>query len=187
MFKKISNIIFGNSEQEAIKHRFEEAMSLDRFIINLNHDDLENHRYTDTLLVTCVDFRFRGEIGKLMNDIFCLLGDYDEIALPGASLALVESSYPHWGQTISEVVDVLKKIHHIKRVIFLNHRDCGAIRYFKGKEAVANKDTETKTHKAVFKEARQYMKKHYPELAVYSLLIGLDGIVENYKEEAFKE
>jgi len=186
MFKKFSNMMFGNAEKEAIRQRFDEAMSLDRFIINLNHDDLENHRYTDTLLVTCVDFRFRGEIGKLMNDIFCLLGDYDEIALPGASLALVEGAYPHWGKTITEVVNVLKKIHHIKRVVFLDHRDCGAYKFFKGKDAVANKEVETKAHKEVFKEARKYMKNNFPELDIYTLLIGLDGIVENFKEDSFK-
>jgi hypothetical protein len=182
IFKKTFNFIFGNSDQEAIKHRFDEAMSLDRFIINLNHDDLENHRYTDTLLVTCVDFRFRGEIGKLMNDIFYLLCDYDEIALPGASLALVEKSFPNWSQTISEVIGVLKKIHHIKRVIFLDHRDCGAYKFIKGKDAVANKEIETHTHREVFKEARVFMKENFPELKVYTLLIGLDGIVENFKE-----
>ncbi len=182
IIKKTFNFIFGKSDQDAIRERFDEVMNLDRYIINLNHDDLENHRYTDTLLVTCVDFRFRGEIGKLMNDIFFLLGDYDEIALPGASLALVEKSYPDWGKTIAEVIAVLKKIHHIKRVIFLDHRDCGAYKFIKGSDAVSTKEKETHTHKAVFTEARSFMKANFPELAVYTLLIGLDGIVENIKE-----
>ena len=180
--KTVKSIIGKFSKKEEVPTRFDEVMGMDRFIINLNHDDLEDHLYTDTLLVSCVDFRLRGEIAKIMSDILHLIGDYDEISLPGASLALVQDKYPDWNRTMSEVIGLLKKVHHIKRVVFLDHRDCTAYRVLKGDDAVDTRSSETKTHKAVFKEVREFMKINFPELEVYTLLIGLDGMVENFRE-----
>jgi hypothetical protein len=180
MIKRIIEFILGLFGKRVSK--FDKAMESEQFFIDLNHDDLENHLYTDTLLVSCVDFRFRGENSKMMNQIFNLTGDYDEVALPGSSLALVEKSYPDWGKSLVDVMNLLKKIHRIKRVIFLDHRDCGAYRFIKGAEAVSTKEKETETHKEVFKEVRLFMKNNFPELKVYTLLIGLDGVIENIKE-----
>ena len=161
---------------------FEEMIKRQQFKVYMRHDDLIKRRYTDTLLVSCVDFRFRGEIEKLMRDVLHLSGDYDEIVLPGASLSLVEKVYPDWGRTLKEVIGVLQKLHHIKRVIFLDHRDCSAYRLIKGNENVATKAKETQTHTEVFKEVREIMARKFPELQVYTLLIGLDGVVDNIKD-----
>ena len=180
--KRAVQYIINKYSKKEVSSRFDEVMELDSFVINLNHDDLENHRYTDTLLISCVDFRFRGEIGKIMNEILQLTGDYDEISLPGAGLALVQQTYPDWHTTMDEVISLLQKVHHIKRVVFLEHRDCAAYKVLKGEASVATKDLETATHKQVFKEVRAYMKKNFPNLIIYTLIIGLDGIVENVKE-----
>lgn len=182
VIKRAVQYIIDKYSKKEVNSRFDEVMELDRFVINLNHDDLENHRYTDTLLISCVDFRFRGEIGKIMNEILLLTGDYDEISLPGAGLALVQQTYIDWKTTMSEVISLLEKVHRIKRIIFLEHRDCAAYKVLKGEAAVATKELETAAHKQVFKEVREYMKKNFPNLVVYTLIIGLDGIVENVKD-----
>lgn len=161
---------------------FEETIKRDEFKVNMTYDNLEERIYTDNLLVSCVDFRFRCEIDRLMRDVLHVSGDYDEIALPGSSLALVEESFPDWGKTMDEVIGVLQNIHHIKRVIFLDHRDCGAYKLIKGEQSICTKEKETETHAAVFKKVRKYMQDRFPELEIYTLLIGLDGIVENIKE-----
>lgn len=181
IIRKITDYVLGLFARRDSK--FDKAMESDKFYLELYHDDLENHLYTDTLLVSCVDFRFRGETSKLMSQIFNLTGNYDEVALPGSSLALVEKSYPDWNRTLVNVMELLKKIHRIKRVIFLDHRDCGAYRFLKGIDAVSTYEKETQTHKEVFKEVRIFMKENFPELKIYTLLIGLDGIIENIKEE----
>ena len=161
---------------------FEETIKLDEFKVNMTYDNLEERVYTDTLLVSCVDFRFRCEIDRLMRDVLHLSGDYDEIVLPGSSLSLVEKAYPYWGKTLEEVIGILQNIHQIKRVIFLDHRDCSAYRLIKGAESVCTKELETIAHAEVFREVREIMKIRFPELQIFTLLIGLDGVVENIKE-----
>lgn len=159
---------------------FDEAIKLDKFQVKVHKPT--NRKYTETLLVSCVDFRFRNEVEELMSGFLHLEGDYDEIALPGASLAIVEKKYPEWSIALEEVIELLKGLHHIKRVIFLDHRDCGAYKIMKGKKALATRALETKTHRTVFKGARKFMREHFPELQVYTLLMGLDGVVENFKD-----
>ena len=159
---------------------FDEAIKLDKFQVKVHKPT--SRRYTETLLVSCVDFRFRNEVEELMSNFLHLEGDYDEVALPGASLAIVEKKYPEWSVALEEVIELLKELHHIKRIIFLDHRDCGAYKIMKGKKALATRDLETKTHRTVFKGARKFMKEHFPELKVYTLLMGMDGIVENFKD-----
>jgi hypothetical protein len=182
IFKKAADFIFGNYAFYKRKNKriFDEAIKLDKFKVKVGKSTKQ--RYTDTLLVSCVDFRFRREVEELMSDFLHLETDYDEITLPGGSLSLVENKYPDGGGTTEEVIGILKTLHHIKRVIFLDHRNCGAYKNIKGKEYVATRAIETKTHRGVFKKTRIFMKEHFPELAIYTFLMDLDGVVENIKD-----
>ena len=180
-FRKLTDAVFGDFYfyKKRNKKLFEEAIKLDEFKVSLGKST--KRRYTNTLLVSCVDFRFRREVEQLMSEVLYLEADYDEIALPGGSLSLVETKYPDWGDTIEEVIGILQGLHHIRRVIFLDHRNCGAYKLIKGKEAIATRALETKTHRNVFKKTKTFMKKYFPELEVYTLLMDLDGTVENIK------
>jgi hypothetical protein len=109
------------------------------------------------------------------------LDDYDEVSLPGASLAFVETSKNHWGQTIEEIIGVLKTLHNIKNVIFIDHMGCGAYKLMKGDAVMKTKDTERAAHLEEFKKARKKMQEKFPDLHVYTFLMGLDGVVENIK------
>ncbi len=158
---------------EAIKNKYIQVRAL---------KGAENKSTASTLLISCVDFRLREETERLMSENLKLLNDYDEIALPGAALALTQHTYPDWNQTLEEVIGILKGLHHIKRIIFLDHRQCGAFKLLKGEASIATRDEETRTHKEVFKEARKIIQKEFPDLEVYTLLIGLDAMAENFKE-----
>lgn len=65
-------------------HFFDEAIKQDKFYVKFHKPT--NRKYTETLLISCVDFRFRNEVEELMGNFLHLEGDYDEVALPGASL-----------------------------------------------------------------------------------------------------
>ena len=177
LFSKMSSVYGSWINSKA----FEEAIQADRFKVPIYNAELKVKRYTDTLLVSCVDFRFRGAIEKLMRETLHLGSDYDEVVLPGASLAMVEIVYPGWENTIEEVIEVLQKIHHIKRVIFLDHRDCSAYKFIKGKHCMATRELETNMHTEVFQEVRKIMSEKFPTLKVYTLLIDINGVVDNIK------
>lgn len=173
-------LLVGCSADTAVNNKtFDELIKQPTIMVPVSSPDLEKKHEASTLLISCVDFRLRDETDKLMETHLSLLDDYDEIALPGASLALVQTKYPHWGKTVKDLISLLEKLHHIKRVIFLDHCGCGAYKLLQGKEHAATREKETHSHKIVFDKAREILKKEFPNLKVYTLLMGLDGVVEN--------
>jgi carbonic anhydrase len=161
------------------EHRFERAIKKKHFKVRMSHSNLKKDHDASTLLISCVDFRLRDETKYLMSKVFGLKDDYDEIALPGAALALANDKYPHWTQTIEEIIVLLQGLHNIKRVILLDHRQCGAYNLIVGKDHAKTKESELAAHKEVLNKARRMIKNKMPDLKVYSLLMGLDGVVEN--------
>lgn len=174
-------LILNFLEHNAIAQPFEKAIQKDSFNIKTSQEDLKSLHNTSTLVVGCVDFRLRDEITKFLQNKLHLLDDYDEISLPGAGLAFVEKKYPHWGKTIEDVIDILKELHQIKRVIFIDHLGCGAYKLLKGEKVMKTTDIERSAHQEVFKEVRNKMKEKFPDLEVYTFIMDLDGAVEQIK------
>jgi hypothetical protein len=82
-----------------------------------------------------MDLRLLDEIVQFM-DHDGLINRYDHIILAGAALGALgggeNHSHPHWKQTFFDHLEVAYKLHHIKDVYILEHRDCGAYREFLG-------------------------------------------------------
>ena len=81
-----------------------------------------------------------------------LAGEYDLVALAGASLAAVSLSFPTSIGAIWDHIAISRSLHHIKRVIVLDHRDCGAYKEafrtdYKGEE-------EYKQHQNVMRQMK---------------------------------
>lgn len=167
---------------------FESAIQKPSYQIRISKKSVEEFGYqASTLVISCVDFRLRDETEQLMREQLGLLDDYDELVLPGASLALTAEDYPHWRKTAEDVIGLLEKLHHISQVIILDHRDCGAYKLVKGKEHALDRATETHVHQLEFQKVRGVLKKRFPHLKVYTLIMGMDGVVENLKGEEREE
>ena len=144
-----------------------------------NHSPSKKKRTASTLLISCVDFRLRDKTEKLMIEKFNLLDDYDEVTIPGASLALTKDSHLNWKEMVEEMIDMLRKLHHIKRVILLDHRDCGAFKLIKGQGHTKTRALETQTHIEVMQEAKASLQSKFSHLEVRTMLLELDGTVED--------
>ena len=72
------------------------------------------------------------------------------------------------------------QLHHIPKVIAIDHRDCGAAKIAYGEPKVANREIETETHKAALTEFRKQVAQRQPTLAVETGLMALDGTVEMF-------
>jgi len=70
------------------------------------------------------------------------------------------------------------QLHHIPKVIALNHRDCGAAKIAYGADKVANREIETQTHRSALLEFAKQVKTRHPSMSVELGLMGLDGAVE---------
>ncbi len=132
---------------------------------------------TEALLLTCMDYRLEAKIlaymdGRGMRD------KYDHVVLAGASLGALTDKRPDWGRTFFEHLDVAIQLHHIKKVIVLDHRDCGAYKTFLGAASVATPAAETAAHENHLHQLRAAILKAHPKLQVELAIMALDGKVQ---------
>jgi carbonic anhydrase len=132
---------------------------------------------TDALLLTCMDYRVMDDAEHYMAGRG-MRNKYDHIVLAGSSLGAITDKYPAWKQTFWDHLDIAIKLHDIKTVMLLDHRDCGAYKLILGAAKVADAKIEKETHAVQLKELKSQIGKKHPKLAVEMLLMGLDGKVD---------
>ncbi|ARJ67179.1 hypothetical protein WV31_16645 [Magnetospirillum sp. ME-1] len=132
---------------------------------------------TDALLLSCMDYRLMDDIVRYMGGRN-MTDKYDHVVLAGASLGVLQDKNVSWGQTFWDHVQVAIDLHQIKKVIVMDHRDCGAYKVFLGADAVKDKATETASHAAKLKALGAQIGARHPGLAVELLIMDLDGKVE---------
>jgi len=160
---------------------FNTLMKHDKFTVTACDHTLAIRRKASTLLIACIDFRLRTETEIFMREDLKLSDDYDEIAVPGASLSLENEQYPHWSKTVEDIISMAHSLHHIERIILLDHRDCGAYKLMFGEKYNTNRELETDIHKKIMARAKIAIQTKFPQLDGYTLIIGLDGVVENFQ------
>jgi len=131
----------------------------------------------EALLLSCMDYRLVDDHVRYM-DGRKLTNNYDHIVLAGASLGAVTDKFPAWGKTFFEHLDVAIQLHHIKKVIILDHRDCGAYKVILDQDYSKDQTAELKVHGEQMRKLRDLIKAKHPALQVEMLLMDLDGRVE---------
>ena len=132
--------------------------------------------HVDVLLLTCMDYRLMDEIAAYM-DHRGLKDGYDHVILAGASLGALTDKRPDWGRTFWQHLDVAMELHHVTKVIVLDHLDCGAYRVFLGDNAVDTPAKELAAHTHYLRELRAEIGRRHPDLDVELGLMSLDGRV----------
>lgn len=112
----------------------------------------------DAVVVTCIDFRFQEYITNWIKENFPSQ-EHDRVALAGGVFGL---------ETVLKQVEISNKLHHIRRVIFINHEDCGAY----GEEGTYEK------HVADLQNAASKVKEQFSKLEVETYYLRLDGTFE---------
>lgn len=130
------------------------------------------------LAITCIDYRLVDDAVTFFNSEKHLKGDYDEVSLAGASLAAVSDKFPSSNAAFWDHIGIAKTLHHIKKVIVVDHRDCGAFKVAFGKDFKADHDGETSQHKAVMEQVKAKLAKTHPDLASEFYIMSLDGKTE---------
>jgi carbonic anhydrase len=132
---------------------------------------------TDVLLLSCMDFRLTDATGLWMASQG-LKGKYDHIVLAGAALGAVTPNYPEWNKTFWDHVGLAVSLHKIKKVIILDHRDCGAYQAVFGVDFAKDPARERTVHAEQLEALARQIKAKYPALEVEMALMALDGTVE---------
>ncbi len=129
------------------------------------------------LAITCIDYRLVDDAVKFF-DSHKMTNDYDQVSLAGASLAAVSAKFPSSTAAFWDHISIAITLHHIKKVIVVDHRDCGAYKVAFGKDYKGEGAAELAQHKSVMAEVQAKLKKLHPELASEFWLMSVDGKVE---------
>lgn len=109
----------------------------------------------EAVVVTCIDFRFQEFINNWIAQNFAPK-TFDRVAIAGG---VFDFDY------ISKQVEISKRLHHIKKVVLINHEDCGAY----GETGTPEKHAEDLNHAAA------KITEQYPDLEVETYYLHLDG------------
>ncbi|WP_026098183.1 carbonic anhydrase [Kamptonema formosum] len=117
------------------------------------------------LVLSCIDFRFL-EAERYLLALKNLSNQYDWTALAGASLAL--SGFPNGADTDAfwDQLEISYKLNHIKKVIILDHQDCGAYALKVDPNLTQNFDRELKVHSDYLNLAYWSIRDRYRDLNV---------------------
>jgi carbonic anhydrase len=129
------------------------------------------------LAITCIDYRLVDDAVRFF-DAKQMTNDYDQVSLAGASLAAVSDKFPSSNAAFWDQLGIAKQLHHIKKVIVVDHRDCGAYKVAFGKNYQGERAAETAQHKGVMEQVKAKLANIHPDLAAEFYLMSLDGKAE---------
>jgi carbonic anhydrase len=68
-------------------------------------------------------------------------------------------------------INISKQLHGIKKVILMNHTDCGA---YGGRAAFPDRHAERAGHRTDMEEAKKLILSFYPDLEVETVLVDIE-------------
>jgi hypothetical protein len=137
----------------------------------------------EAMLVNCIDPRFTTLSWQYMGLIQGvsrekLEDNYSHFVMAGGPIGAVHPKFAAWHATYFDNLDVTVSLHHIKRVIAVSHRDCGAAKLAFGADAVSDKVKETEAHSEALVMFRQAVNKRHPKLSVITGIMDTNGRVD---------
>ena len=118
----------------------------------------------EAMVLSCIDPRFQPKVYKYLK-AKNLIGKYSAFTIAGAAIGVTHQKFKKWHSTFWENLETSIKLHKIKKLIVINHKDCGAAK-IANKEKRFNEAIENKIHKESFKNIKKTLKKKYPNLKV---------------------
>lgn len=133
----------------------------------------------EAMVVGCIDPRLQEPMRNYTRGRK-LTGKFSTFIVAGAAIGVVAEPFKDWHKTYWDNVGASVQLHNIKRVIAIDHRDCGAAKIAYGDAKVATPALETETHRMALAEFRKQMKEKLPQLAVETGLMDLKGKIEMF-------
>ena len=131
-----------------------------------------------TMVLSCIDPRFQPIVYNYLKKKK-LTGKYSAFTIAGSAVGVTANRFKKWHKVFWDNFDTSVKLHNIKKLIVINHRDCGAAKIINGKKEFSSIN-ETKVHKKSFLKIKKIFKKKYPKLRIELKLISLNSKVETF-------
>ena len=113
---------------------------------------------TDALVVHCIDFRLQEYLNHWLDENIGI-GNYDRVSLAGGVFDF---------DAVFQQVEIAERLHEIKKVVFINHEDCG----------VYGKAETKERHAADLRIAREKVNQCCSYLDVELYYLSLSGEFE---------
>ncbi|GET37263.1 carbonic anhydrase [Microseira wollei] len=129
------------------------------------------------LVLSCIDFEIL-EAERYFLSLQNLTNKYDFTALAGASLAL--SGIPHQAdaQAFWDQLDLSYRLHHIRKVIILDHEDCSAYADKIDPNLSQDPVKERQVHAEYLSRAYWAIREVYPDLNIELYFVYLNADVK---------
>ena len=131
------------------------------------------------MVLSCIDPRFQPIVYNYLKKKK-LIGKYSSFTIAGASLGVTAAKFKKWHKTFWDNIETSIKLHKIKKLIVINHRDCGAAKIINRKKIFSH-DIETNIHRDSLQKIKKLFKKKYPRLSIELNIISLNKKLETYK------
>ncbi len=130
------------------------------------------------LVLSCIDYRVL-EAERYFLSLQNLGNLYDMTALAGSSLAL--SGVPHQADAMAfwDQLDISYRLHHVKKVIILDHQDCAAFAYKINPQLSDDPKLELQTHQESMSRAYWAIRDKYPDLNIELYFVSLNADVKS--------
>ena len=121
------------------------------------------------MVLSCIDPRCQPKINNILKKKK-LYGKYSLFSIAGSAVGVTSSKFKTWHNVFWQNLSISLKLHSIKKLIAVNHYDCGAAK-LANKQKKFNKNIEYKIHQNAFKTLKTKLKKKYPKLKLETKII----------------
>ena len=130
------------------------------------------------MVLSCMDPRFQPIVYNYLKKKR-LNGKYSAFTIAGSAIGVTANKFKKWHKVFWDNFDTSLKLHSIKKLIVINHLDCGAAKIINRKKEFS-KINERKIHINSFQKIKKIFKKKYPKLKIELKLISLNSKVETF-------
>ena len=130
------------------------------------------------MVLSCIDPRFQPIVFNYLKKKK-LTGKYSSFTIAGSAVGVTANRFKRWHKVFWDNFNTSVKLHNIKKLIVINHRDCGAAKIINGKKNFSLIN-ETKIHKNSFYKIKKKFKQKYPKLKIELKLLSLNKRIENF-------
>ena len=131
------------------------------------------------MVLSCIDPRFQPLVYDYLKKKK-LIGKFSAFTIAGGAIGVTHIKFKKWHSTFVENLSTSIKLHKIKKLIVVNHTDCGAAKIANGNKNF-NFYNENKIHRSSFIKLKKIIKKKFPKLKSEMILMSLNTKIRRFK------
>ena len=132
------------------------------------------------MVLSCIDPRFQHLVHNHLKKKK-LTGKYSAFTIAGSAVGVTHNKFKKWHKTFYDNLATSIQLHKIKKLIVINHKDCGAAKIANQKKEF-NASDEMKIHLDSFFKIKKTIKKKFPKLKIELYLMSLDKRVKKFNK-----